>query len=230
MIRAATPRSRTQVAYGNGLQIRVSGVQSPPRPFDADPAKAGSASSCRGGIELASLAGFKSHRDLSPTPCLAAGRLRSAAVGLMAGTGLVGLCRVRAPRAPSCPLVPPRTPLYPVVPARTRQVPGTGSTNVSSCQRRRRSRLRELPLQERGDIRPRPELRDVGRGDGAVSVPVGVGVCGHVRRAAGRRATRHRDPRRRVQLGVSLRIRARFRFLRLPVHMQKPHESVIFRI
>lgn len=26
--------------------------------------------------------GFESHRDLSPTPCLAAGRLRSAAVGL----------------------------------------------------------------------------------------------------------------------------------------------------
>ena len=85
-------------------------------------------------------------------------------------------------------------------------------------------------LAPRVDIRPRPELRDVGRGDLAVAVPVGVGICGSVRRAAGRRVTRHRDPRRRVQLGGSPRTRACFRSLRLPVHMQKPHESVIFRI
>jgi predicted nucleotidyltransferase component of viral defense system len=40
-------------------------------------------------------------------------------------------------------------------------------------------------LAPRVDIRPRPELRDVGRGDLAVAVPVGVGICGSVRRAAG---------------------------------------------
>jgi hypothetical protein len=41
---------------------------------------------------------------------------------------------------------------------------------------RRAARLRELALRQRGHIGPRPELRDVGGGDGAVAVPVGVGV------------------------------------------------------
>ena len=47
---------------------------------------------------------------------------------------------------------------------------------VARGRLRRAARLRELALREGGGVRPRPELRDVGRGDGAVAVPVGVGV------------------------------------------------------
>jgi len=49
------------------------------------------------GLRLASLAGgFKSHRDLSPTPCLTAGRLRSSAAGLR----LASLAGVQIPPRP----------------------------------------------------------------------------------------------------------------------------------
>ena len=48
--------------------------------------------------------------------------------------------------------------------------------DVARGRLRRAAWLRELALRQGGDVRPRPELGDVGRGDGAVAVPVGVGV------------------------------------------------------
>jgi len=55
-----------------------------------------------------------------------------------------------------------------------REVGGGGG--VACRWLRRAAWLRELPLRERGDIRGGPVLRDVAGADGAVAVPVGVGV------------------------------------------------------